>query len=110
MTQRAWCFGLAASAAMNNAAILSNRCRPACILRRVCEMTRLGAGSVGGLLILGWPLFPLLKAFGDDLHSRCSRAVEVGITVNFPTDAFTLIAQHVAHLFQVANDPANFRH
>src|SRR6516162_67290 len=61
-------------------------------------------------LFLGWPLLPLLKVFGDDLHGRCGRLVEAGIIVNFPTDADTLIAQHVAHAFQVENNPVNVLH
>src|ERR1035437_5267959 len=36
--------------------------------------------------------------------------VQAGVTGDLPTDAFTLIAQHCAHAFQLANDPVDFLH
>src|SRR6516162_7861624 len=90
------------------------RCGPSYLTRLVLTQPEcpgvLLPTSVGGFLILGWPLLPLLKALGHDLHGCDRRLVEAGITANFPPDARTLIAQHLAHVFQVANDPANFRH
>jgi hypothetical protein len=35
---------------------------------------------------------------------------QVSVTGKLPADAFALVAQHVAHAFQLANDPIDFLH
>ena len=51
----------------------------------------------------GMAALSIVEALGDDLHGCGGRLVEAGITANFPTDAFTLIAQHLAYAFQLPN-------
>src|SRR5450756_391445 len=53
-------------------------------------------------------VLPLLDAVGEDLHRRCCRVAQAGVTGDLPADAYALVAQHVAHAFQLANDPVDF--
>src|SRR5665811_1635808 len=53
-------------------------------------------------------VFPLLDAVGDDLHRRCCRVAQAGVTGDLTADAYALVAQHVAHAFQLDNDAVYF--
>src|ERR1017187_7959913 len=55
-------------------------------------------------------VFPLMDAVGDDFHRRYCRVAQAGVTGDLTADAFALVAHHVAHAFQLANDPVDFLH
>src|ERR1019366_3009795 len=55
-------------------------------------------------------VFPLLEAVGDDLHRGRRRVAQAGVAGDLTAHSFSLVAQHVAHAFQITNDPVYFVH
>src|ERR1035437_860034 len=54
--------------------------------------------------------FPLCEAVGDYLHRRHGRVAQADVAGDVTAYAFALVAQHVAHAFQITNDPVYFVH
>ena len=55
-------------------------------------------------------VFPLLDAVGEDLHRRCCRVAQAGVTGDLPADAYALVAQHVAHAMSYGGDETEYYH
>jgi hypothetical protein len=54
------------------------------------------------------PISPFFDAISEDLHRRYPIVAQAGVTGDLTADACALVAHHLAHAFQFADDLVDF--